>query len=315
MYPMTNFSKSTLLIALTAFSISAFPPATAKAPPQKQPLIYRASNQVQRMDAIAAVGVAAYGNIKGLNVKGTYLTDVHETGIARNLGMVSGDLLLMINNKVTESPEQTLGLIAEYSGVKTTLKFARKEGDVLVIHESPSYWVLRAAESTAVSSPGSDDVASFGAVTHAPVHKVTPDELEDFMMQLVNNARSMNGGLTQLKKSKTLSDMARAYAEDMAKRNFFSHKNPEGLGMIERAKAAGITQHISENLGTTRSIVELREQVKQCQQIMMNEPPNVPGNHRSNILDPENKSVGIGVGFPAKGGVITVQEFSHDDIP
>lgn len=315
MYPITHSSRVKLLIALTAFSITAFPPAIAKAPPVKQPLIYRASNVVQNMDPIAAVGVAAYGNINGINVKGTYLTNVHETGLARNFGMVSGDLLLMINNKVTESPEQTLGLITEFSGVKSTLKFARKEGDILVIHESPCYWEIHASIGTSVSSPGTDDVDSYGAVTHAPQHQVTADELEDFMMQLVNNARSMNGGLSKLKKSKALSDMARAYADDMAKRKFFSHKNPEGLGMVERAQAAGITQPISENLGTHRSILELREQVKQCQQIMMNEPANVPGNHRGHILDPENKSVGIGVGFPAAGGVITVQEFSHEEIP
>jgi uncharacterized protein YkwD len=311
----TRKSKIALLIMVVVSTATFHTRASAKAPPKRQPLISAVSKNVRAIDALSVNGVAAFGNVNGENVRGTFLPFVKAYGLGHEFGMVSGDILLMINNKVTESPEITKQLITEFSGVKSTVKFARQEGNVLVIHESPAFWVITTAGSDDMSSPGSDSMGSYGAVTHAPPVKVSPEELEDFMMQMVNNARTMNGNLPKLKKSTTLSNMARTYAEDMAKRNFFSHKNPEGLGMVERGAAVGVTNHIAENLSNNRSNLELREQVKQCQKMMMDEPANVPGNHRSNILDPETKSVGVGVAFPTKGGVITVQEFSHDDIP
>lgn len=315
MFLTKKFSKYALIVALVALNFSAPPESKAKAPLTRQPLISAASNRAKIIDMVGATGFAATGHLNETRVKGTCFTKVQPTGLAHDFGMVSGDLLLTINNKVADSPEATQSLIAEFSGVNTTVRFARKEGNALVVHESPQYWVIPVTNGPMISSPGSDDVTSYGTVTHAPRQTVTAEELEDLMTQMVNNARSMNGGLPRLKKSKLLSDMARAYAEDMAKRDFFGHKNPEGLGMVQRGTALGITNHLAENLGMNRGSLELREHVKRCQENMMNEPPNVPGNHRSNILDPESKSIGVGVAFPARGGVITVQEFSHDDIP
>jgi hypothetical protein len=86
--------------------------------------------------------------------------------------------------------------------------------------------------------------------------------------------------------------------------------------MTARGTANGITGHLSENISVVRNkVVEPRELVKRCQKTMMNEPPGVPGNHRANILDKDQKSVGIGIAILPEGGVITVQEFSHDELP
>jgi len=308
-------SSVTLLMTLAISGLGSTTASYAKAPAKRQPLIYAVSNKSKLIESIACDGMAAMANVNGTNVKGTYMTMVRAVGLGHEFGMVSGDVLLTINDKAAESPDRTVALLKEYSGVKTTIKFARKEGNVLVVHDSPAYWVIREADSSTLPSPGSFNVDSYGAVSHAPQPTVTATDLEDFMMQMVNNDRTLNGNLPKLKKSTKLSEMARAYAEDMAKRNFFGHKNPEGLGMVQRGTKFGITNHLAENLASTRYNMELREQVKRCQQNMMNEPPDVPGNHRGNILDPESKSIGVGVAFPKKGGVITVQEFSHDDVP
>jgi uncharacterized protein YkwD len=41
---------------------------------------------------------------------------------------------------------------------------------------------------------------------------------------------------------------AAVHAEDMAVRGFFSHENPDGLGPVERARAAGYTGDVAEIL-------------------------------------------------------------------
>jgi uncharacterized protein YkwD/protoporphyrinogen oxidase len=288
----------------------------AKPPAGRSPLVYAMSMKEVAIPVMGAQGIPAVGNIGGEQVKGTLLTLVRGIGPGHDCGLVTGDLLLMIDNKVTESPEMTTQLVTEYSGIKTILRYARKNRNVLEVKETQAYWTIPKADSSTMPSSGFDDTQTYGAVTKVKPEEVKTEDLEDYMLQVVNNDRVMNGDAPKLRKSDTLTEMARAYAADMVARKFFGHKDPDGRDMVARAKAAGIEVPISENIAWVKGkTLEPREMVKRCQKNMMNEPANVPDNHRGHILDADNKCVGIGVCIMPDGGLVTVQEFSHEDLP
>ena len=52
----------------------------------------------------------------------------------------------------------------------------------------------------------------------------------------------------------TLNGLAQFHSEDMAKRNFVGHYNPDGRSPEQRATAAGFTYEIGENVGKGSSL-------------------------------------------------------------
>ncbi|MGD0826626.1 MAG: CAP domain-containing protein [Desulfobaccales bacterium] len=60
-----------------------------------------------------------------------------------------------------------------------------------------------------------------------------PKKLEKLIFQITNKARHKNG-LPALKPDEALAEAARKYSDDLLRRNFFSHNNPEGKGPQER---------------------------------------------------------------------------------
>lgn len=290
--------------------------AAAPAGATKDRLVYAVSKKEMYMPVLGAKGFAAVGYINGEQVKGTYLSLVQGLGPGHDCGLVTGDLLLRIDNRVTESPAITQQIVTEYSGIKTTVKYARRKGNVLELKETSAYWTIPSANSSTMPSAGFDATQSFGAVTHAKHEDTKTEDLENFMIEIVNNDRTMNGDAPKLRKSDSLTEMARAYADDMVKRKFFSHKDPDGKDMFARGTTFGITGSLAENISTVKSkTVQPRELVRRCQSMMMNEPANVPDNHRGNILNKEHKCIGVGIALLPEGGVIAVQEFSADELP
>ncbi len=321
--PIYSISVLALIIAVLNLMAPASAAETGKphhslpSSPKPNTLIWSVSNRRLAIPVFGAEGIAAVANVgSGEQVKGTYLTMVHGIGPGHDCGLVAGDMLLMVDKKVTETPELTTQLVTEYSGMRTTIRYARKKGNVLEVKDTEAYWTIPKADSSTMPSAGFDSTQTVGAVSHALADEVSTEDLADYMIEIINNDRAMNGNLPKLYKSETLSAMATKYAEEMVKRKFFSHTDPDGHDMTTRGAANGITGHLAENISVVRNkVVDARELVKRCQKTMMNEPPNVPGNHRANILDKEQKSVGVGVAVLPEGGVITVQEFSHDELP
>lgn len=262
---------------------------------------------------IGLTGVPAEAIIDGQKVMGIFVMKVEPDGQAYAAGVRKGDIFLTVDEKVTSSPVVAQRILMENSGLELDVTYARKTGDKLVIHEGKLLVTAIFGEQMQLTSPGNDSQATYGKVKVKP-KEYTNQELAEYMLQLVNNDRSANENLPRLTQSTQLTNMAEKYAEDMIKRDFFSHKNPEGQGMVERAAALGITGHIAENLSCVKGNEDARDQIKKCQALMMNEPANNPMNHRGNLLDKEQKSIGIGVVRLTNGGVIAVQEFSHDEL-
>ena len=103
------------------------------------------------------------------------------------------------------------------------------------------------------------------------------------IFNLINNERQSRG-YTLLSCDPTLSNIAQAHAEDMYRRNYFSHVSPNGKTLNDRVREGGSSfTYVGENLAmgqnSGRAVVNK----------WMNSPP-----HRANILREEFTTMGIG---------------------
>jgi Uncharacterized protein with SCP/PR1 domains len=136
-------------------------------------------------------------------------------------------------------------------------------------------------------------------------------DLESLMYQLIDEDRRKKG-LTKLRQSSTLARMARSYADDMAKRGFMGHKDPEGRGPIERAKLLGIRPQsvIAENCDYPYPQANGLDMVREAESSLMASP-----DHSVSILNPDYECYGVGIAFRRDGGLMVVQEFSAQSHP
>lgn len=126
---------------------------------------------------------------------------------------------------------------------------------------------------------------------------IDPDA-EEQMLSMVNNERTSRG-LAPLTMNDSLRNLARRYSDDMFKRGYFSHYNPEGESPFDRMEHAGVTySYAGENLALAPS-TEL------AMQGLMNSP-----GHKANILKPEFKQIGVGVIDGGIYGKMFAQEFT-----
>jgi uncharacterized protein YkwD len=132
----------------------------------------------------------------------------------------------------------------------------------------------------------------------------TPDAASQRALQLstlclLNSERSQRH-MRRLRLSKRLSRAAHGHAEDMVRRQYFSHDTPSGTDFVTRIQRTGYLRSagawlVGENLAwgsvnrsTPASIVDA----------WMHSP-----GHRANILNRRFREIGIGVTFGAPEGV------------
>lgn len=130
--------------------------------------------------------------------------------------------------------------------------------------------------------------------------KGTPDNsAEEQMLQMVNIEREKQNE-SALAADEKLRSVARAHAQDMLTRGYFSHYTPEGLSPFDRMDRAGVVYAAAgENLAFSPNVI-----------IAMQGLMNSPG-HRANILSKDFKKVGIGVINAGIYGEMFVQEFTN----
>ncbi len=123
-----------------------------------------------------------------------------------------------------------------------------------------------------------------------------PQKLEELIFQLTNKARRKKG-LRALEPDEALSKSARKYSDDLLRRNFFSHKNPEGKGPQERLDEEQPARHayvycLGENIAAyTRPDYS---DIKKTAQMIMHRWM-ASREHRQNILRPLYTHLGVGV--------------------
>ncbi|MFE7543597.1 CAP domain-containing protein [Streptomyces platensis] len=127
----------------------------------------------------------------------------------------------------------------------------------------------------------------------------TPDaqsSAESQVLSLVNQERAQ-AGCSPVTADEELAGLAQDFSDDMARRGFFDHTDPDGDTPWDRAEDAGIDDLGGENIARGQANA----------QSVMDSWMNSPG-HRANILNCEYKTLGVGAHFGA-GGPWWTQDF------
>ncbi|MFF3744893.1 CAP domain-containing protein [Streptomyces kronopolitis] len=116
------------------------------------------------------------------------------------------------------------------------------------------------------------------------------------VLSLVNQERG-RAGCSPVAADGELTGLAQGFSDDMARRGFFGHTDPDGDSPWDRARAAGVPDLGGENIA--RGQADARA--------VMDSWMKSPG-HRANILNCEYKTLGVGVHF-GPGGPWWTQDF------
>ena len=282
--------------------------------------IFSLSQDQQNSEILKVWAVPACVQLGSERPRGLYITGFTGDGLARNLDLAVGDVLLSINGRVLLSAKQADEiLVSTKSGpLKAVLaRVSNTPAGISLLNPKINYVASPLNQTYGaggiVGGSGPLTSGSSAVVRREKVDSQTIAALEDYMFALVNADRAANGGLPPLSRSTTLGALARRYADNMARRKFFAHNDPDGNQPRDRARQAGIHASVWENLAMESGSRPLRELVLRGEQQMMAEPPNQI-NHRGCILHTEHHCVGIGVAV-VEDRVLCVQEYSPANLP
>lgn len=117
--------------------------------------------------------------------------------------------------------------------------------------------------------------------------------VEDLVFELTNQARQAKG-LPPFSQDAELTQVARAFSDDMLVRRFFDHTTPDGVSFDERI--ADRYRHrvriMGENIwyASGYNVSKIQQVAKEIVDDWMSSP-----SHRENILDPRFTHLGVGV--------------------
>lgn len=132
-----------------------------------------------------------------------------------------------------------------------------------------------------------------------PVVALSSNATEEAQMVADINSARTAAGLSPLTIDSKLSEVARAYAHDMALRRYFGHLSPEGKSVADRFDVAGIDyQCAGENIAFVQDEEEAMAGFLHS------------SDHRANILSKRYTRIGVGIIIAGSYGSIFVQEFS-----
>ena len=288
-------------------------PASAATPKQR---IFSLSQEQKNSEILKIWGVPACVLMGSERPRGLYVTGFTGDGLGSQMGLQVGDVVLSLNGHVLIDAKQADSVLTQMKSGRLKAVVARSSGAagaITVISPTIIYTADPLNQSYSSQNSGSGAIVTASG-RNEPATELTISALEDYMFGLVNQDRAANGGLPPLARSSQLNTLARKYADDMKKRKFFGHDDPDGLSPTGRARRDGIMSSVWENLATEYGNRNYRSLVQRGEAQMMNEPPNDPHNHRGCILNTNHHCVGIGVSV-ADSRVYCVQEFSPESIP
>ncbi|MFF2810026.1 CAP domain-containing protein [Streptomyces sp. NPDC058000] len=124
----------------------------------------------------------------------------------------------------------------------------------------------------------------------------TESAAEAEVLSLVNQERA-RVGCSPVAANSDLAGLAQRFSDDMARRGFFGHTDPDGHTPWDRARAQGVADVGGENIARGQT------DARSAMDSWMNDPE-----HRANILNCEYKSLGVGAHF-GPGGPWWTQDF------
>jgi uncharacterized protein YkwD len=153
--------------------------------------------------------------------------------------------------------------------------------------------VLAAASAAIAQKPASRDAGALERRVHHAINEQRKDRK-----------------LPELELEDRLSAIARAHSEDMARRRFFSHVNPDGADPTARGKRAGyvcrkvfgntIREGLAENLFEGSPFRSADDFARRSVSGWMNSP-----GHRRNVLEARYSRTGVGVAISGDGVYVT----------
>ena len=158
----------------------------------------------------------------------------------------------------------------------------------------------RARFSVNANTPASVEAEVVNTAGSISIDQAFENERRAF--NLTNEARVKNG-LAPLAWDSELCRMARIHSENMARRNFFSHQTPEGLGLKQRARSAGILHFkvLGENIAYNQGFEDPGA--------FAVERWLTSSQHRANILSQEFRASAVGTFVAEDGRVYLTQVF------
>ncbi len=148
----------------------------------------------------------------------------------------------------------------------------------------------------AAAQEGPDAPIAIAFVNPHPPAALRPQERSLFDSV---NAERVRRGLEPLARDENLDRLAQAKARHMAARGYFGHTDPDGVTFEERFRAARLSfSCAAENLA-------FDQDERRAHAAFMHSPE-----HRANVLDPEERRLGVAVVTVGDGETFYVEEFS-----
>ncbi|MBB5116728.1 hypothetical protein AF335_29750 [Streptomyces eurocidicus] len=162
-------------------------------------------------------------------------------------------------------------------------------------HGSPS----PAATPAVAHDTGTEGTVPAGSRPAAPEADTFRASPVGQILALVNDERA-RAGLKPLVASDRLSALAQSFSDDMARRGFFSHTDPDGKTPWDRAARRGIGNLGGENIA--RGHPDARAVMEAWMRST---------GHRANILNGAYRTLGIGVNLTSANGPWWTQDFGY----
>lgn len=167
-------------------------------------------------------------------------------------------------------------------------------------------WSFINVVNAAQAAPMSRRVATL-ASSASPMNAF--QAVQQLALELVNRDRAAEG-LPPMQVDVQLAQAAQRHAEDMLRRNYFSHYSPEGQTPTDRLTAVGGTGFPSENI-VMRESSRFRhiniQALEEFQDQWMHSPK-----HRHSLMNPRLEKFGYGLAIdPSSGRTFAVQMFSR----
>jgi uncharacterized protein YkwD len=268
--------------------------------------IFTRSNRSERSNLLGVDAQAAYIVSSVGSRSGVLVTALSSGGAAARFGISVGDVLLTLNQKVVTTARDADRILQDAQTGSVKVSFAHPSDAGLQLYNTTFAYSGQSAASAAIHSDGETGHGS-NAGGGARSLKAQIPGAESQMLGVINQDRATEKA-PAISSSAALASLARAHAEDMAAKRFFNHVNKEGLNPQDRANRAGAGP-VFENISFANGISSVIDAALNAERQMMSEPPN-QHNHRSNIIDPNHKTVGVGIALSKDGVFYMVQEFS-----
>lgn len=187
---------------------------------------------------------------------------------------------------------------------------------VLVVAFACALAVPAASTAAPASAKARQGGPAACAAARVAVRAATLDDARRAVLCLLNRHRAQRK-LPPLRPNPRLQRAARGHSRDMVRRGYFSHESPNGRSILDRARAVRYVPRsgswaLGENIGWGTGALG---QPAALVRAWMRSP-----SHRSNILNPRFREIGIGIaiGVPvrdralaARGGATYTTDFGY----